>query len=203
MNNSKTFAYIRVSSKEQNIGRQLEEFLKLKINKEDMYIDKISGKNFERPQYKLLLNILREGDLLYIKSIDRLGRNYREIQNEWKKLTQELKIDIKVIDLPILDTTNHKDILGNFTSELILQILSFVSEQELLNIKQRQNEGIQLAKKEGRHLGRNYKALPSNSDEILQQWAQNEITTSSCYTQLGISRSKFYTLIKEQNIRRK
>ncbi|MEH7743638.1 recombinase family protein [Neobacillus drentensis] len=151
---TKTFGYIRVSSKDQNIDRQLNEMLKLGINERDIFIDKESGKNFDRPQYTALKQCLREGDLLYIKSIDRFGRNSKEIKKEWETITSEIKADIKVIEMPLLDTTQHKDTLGTFVSDLVLQVLSFVAEKEREDINRRQREGIESAKAKGKHLGR-------------------------------------------------
>ncbi|MDF2790471.1 MAG: bin3, partial [Neobacillus sp.] len=151
---NKIFGYIRVSSKDQNIDRQLNEMLELGINDRDIFIDKESGKNFNRPQYKALKQCLREGDLLYIKSIDRFGRNSKEIKKEWEIITSEIKADISVIDMPLLDTTQHKDTLGTFVSDLILQVFSFVAEKEREDINRRQREGIESAKAKGKHLGR-------------------------------------------------
>jgi DNA invertase Pin-like site-specific DNA recombinase len=130
----KTFAYIRVSSKDQNEARQLKEILELGINERDIFIDKESGKDFNRSQYKALKQCLREGDLLYIKSIDRFGRNSKEIKKEWEDITQNIKADIKVLDMPLLDTTQYKDQLGSFVSDLVLQVLAFVSERERDNM---------------------------------------------------------------------
>jgi DNA invertase Pin-like site-specific DNA recombinase len=143
---NKTFGYIRVSSKDQNIDRQLNEMLELGINERDIYIDKESGKNFNRQQYIALKQCLLQGDLLYIKLIDRFGRNCKEIKKEWEMITSEIKADIKVIDMPLLDTTQHKDTLGTFVSDLVLQVLSFVAEKE--------REDIESAKAKGKHICR-------------------------------------------------
>lgn len=143
---NKIFGYVRVSSKEQNEDRQLIAFKDFGIDERDIYIDKQSGKDFNREQYNILKHILRENDVLVIKSIDRLGRNYNMIIDEWKDITKNIKADIVVLDMPLLDTRNNKDLLGTFISDLILQILSYVAEQERTFIKQRQKEGIAAAK---------------------------------------------------------
>lgn len=150
----KVYSYIRVSSKDQNEGRQIEAMKELGIPEERIFIDKQSGKDFNRAEYQTLKRMLKDSpnSLLVILSIDRLGRNYKEIMKEWQELTTECKADIKVLDMPLLDTTQYKDLLGTFISDLILQVLSFVAEQERSNIKKRQAEGIALAKAENRHL---------------------------------------------------
>ncbi|MDU2828672.1 MAG: recombinase family protein, partial [Clostridium perfringens] len=145
---NKTFYYVRVSSKEQNPQRQLDYLkeINLNIDERDIYIDKETGKNFSREQYQLLKKILRKGDVLYVKSIDRFGRNYSEILNEWQYLTKKIGIDIVILDMPLLDTRKNKDILGNLISDLVLQLLSYVADTEYKNIKTRQLEGIASAK---------------------------------------------------------
>lgn len=162
-----TYGYIRVSSKEQNETRQLIEMQALVIPPENLFIDKQSGRNFSRPNYRNMLRILNKDDLLYIKSIDRLGRNYREILEQWRILTKEIGVDIVVIDMPLLDTRRAKDLLGTFISDIVLQVLSFVAENESHNIRQRQAEGIAAAKARGVHLGRPRKPLPDNFQEAL------------------------------------
>jgi DNA invertase Pin-like site-specific DNA recombinase len=201
---NKTFAYIRVSSKDQNEARQLKEVLDLGINERDVFIDKESGKDFNRPQYQALKQCLREGDLLYIKSIDRFGRNSKEIKKEWEDITQNIKADIKVIDMPLLDTTQYKDTLGTFVSDLVLQVLAFVSERERDNILQRQAEGIKVAKAQGKHLGRpqlNLNTLSKQQGEILVQqyekWKKNEVTGVQFAKMLGLKKNSFYKIIKE------
>lgn len=200
----KTFAYIRVSAKDQNPERQLHEIKQLGINERDVFIDKESGKDFDRPQYKALKQCLRKGDLLYIKSIDRFGRNSKEIKKEWEYITQEIKADIKVIDMPLLDTTQHKDTLGTFVSDLVLQVLSFVAERERENIKQRQAEGITLAKVQGKHLGRpqmNLDSLTKSQKAILEsnypKWKSKEITAVQFIERLGLKKNTFYKVMKE------
>jgi DNA invertase Pin-like site-specific DNA recombinase len=200
----KIFAYIRVSSKEQSIDRQLQEVLNLGIDERDIFIDKESGKDFNRSQYKALKQCLREGDLLYIKSIDRFGRNSKEIQKEWEEITHDIKADIKVLDMPLLDTTKHKDTLGTFVSDLVLQVLSFVAEKERENIRLRQSEGIAVAKAKGKHLGRPRMGLASLSksqNEILKvnysKWADKEITAVHLMELLNLKKNTFYKILKE------
>jgi len=200
----KTFGYIRVSSKDQNIDRQLAEMKALGIDDRDIYIDKESGKDFDRPMYQALKRTLRAGDLLYVKSIDRFGRNSREIKREWEEITQDIGADIRVIDMPLLDTTQHKDTLGNFVSELVLQVLSFVAEKERENIRQRQAEGIAVAKAKGKHLGRPRVSLDTLTkqqrqlfDENYPRWKAQEITAVQFMHVLGIKKTTFYKIVKE------
>ncbi|MFA9396829.1 MAG: recombinase family protein [Clostridiaceae bacterium] len=194
---NKIFGYIRVSSQDQNIDRQLKEMLDLKIEQRDIFIDRQSGKDFERPEYKAMKNILRPGDLLYIKSIDRFGRNSREIKKEWEEITLDLKVDIKVIDMPLLDTTQYKDLIGNFVSNLVLEVLSFVAEQERDNIRQRQREGIEIAKAKGKHLGRPKAIYPDNFDDVYKEWIAGDITAVKAMEMLGLKKGTFYKLVKE------
>lgn len=200
----KTFAYIRVSSKDQNEARQLKEVKELDIDERDIFIDKESGKNFNRYQYQALKQCLREGDLLYINSIDRFGRNAKEIKKEWEDITQNIKADIKVIDMPLLDTTNYKDTLGTFVSDLVLQVLAFVSERERENILHRQSEGIAIAKAKGKYLGRpkiNLKALNKYQRNILEKnyinWKNKEITSAKFMGLLELKKNTFYKVIRE------
>lgn len=193
----KVFGYIRVSSSDQNIGRQLQEMLGLGIDERDIYVDKQSGKDFERPQYKALKTVLRHGDIVYIKSIDRFGRNSREIKKEWEDITQQIGADIKVIDMPLLDTTQYRDLMGNFVSNLVLEVLSFVAEQERVNIKQRQQEGIKIAKAKGKHLGRPKTKLPEQWQEIYNRWKSNNITAVRAMKELKLAKSTFYKLVKQ------
>lgn len=148
------YGYVRVSAVDQNEARQMLEMKKLGIKSKNIYMDKQSGKDFNRPSYLRLLKKLKKGDLLYVKSIDRLGRNYREIQDQWRILTKEMEIDIMVIDMPLLDTRNYKDLMGTFIADLVLQVLSFVSENERENIRTRQEEGIRAARLRGVEFGR-------------------------------------------------
>lgn len=186
------FAYIRVSSYEQNEDRQIMPLQKLGIKDKYIYIDKQSGKDFNRPEYKKLLNKLKEGDILYIKSIDRLGRNYEEIQQQWKFLTKEKNIDIVVIDMPILDTRQGKDLIGTFLSDIVLQILSFVAENERLNIHERQKEGIAAAKLRGVKFGRPAIPLPNNFHEIYNAWKNKKITLKEASIICNMPINTFY-----------
>ena len=193
---NKIFGYARVSSKEQNVERQLVAFKEYGIDERDIYIDKQSGKDFNREQYNTLKHILRENDLLVIKSIDRLGRNYEMIVNEWKDITKNIKADIVVIDMPLLDTRKNKDLLGTFISDLVLQILGYVAEQERTFIKQRQKEGISIAKNNGVKFGRPKIEKPLNFDEVVVKWKNKEIKTKEAMKLLGLKSNTFYNMIK-------
>lgn len=194
------YGYARVSSKEQSEERQIKAFEEFGINNRDIFVDKQSGKDFDnREQYQILKRMLRENDLLVIKSIDRLGRNYNMIIEEWKYITNNIKADIQVIDMPMLDTTNHKDLLGTFISDLILQILSYVAEQERTFIKQRQKEGIIIAKSKGIKLGRPKILKPSNFDYIANKWRNNEISTKEALIELNLKSNSFYNLLKNKS----
>ncbi len=171
-----TYGYIRVSTKDQNIDRQMEAMKQLEISEKNIYVEKISGKDFNRPMYQKMIRKLKTDDLLYIKSIDRLGRNYEEILDQWRILTKEKKIDIVVLDMPLLDTRRGKDLMGTFLSDIVLQVLSFVAENERSNIKQRQAEGIAVAKAKGVRFGRPQKPLPENFDEIYIRWKERKLT---------------------------
>ena len=168
--NGQVYGYIRVSSREQNEERQLISLREVQVPEENTFIDKQSGKDFERPQYKRLLRKLKKDDLLYIKSIDRLGRNYGEILEQWRILTKEKSVDIVVLDMPLLDTRQGKDLMGTFLSDIVLQVLSFVAENERANIRQRQAEGIAAAKARGVRFGRPPKPLPDNYLSTYLQW---------------------------------
>lgn len=193
---SKVFGYGRVSSKEQNEERQLVAFRKYGIDERDIYIDKQSGKDFNREKYITLKRILRENDLLVIKSIDRIGRNYNMIIEEWKDITKNIKADIVVIDMPLLDTRNNKDLLGTFISDLVLQILSYVAEQERSFIKQRQKEGIDSAKSNGVKFGRPKIEKPSNYDDVIKLWKNKKIKSKEAMELLGLKPNTFYNLLK-------
>lgn len=194
---NKIFGYARVSSKEQNEERQIVAFKNYGIDERDIYIDKQSGKDFDREQYNILKHILRENDILVIKSIDRLGRNYNMIIDEWKDITKNIKADIVVIDMPLLDTTKNKDLLGTFISDLILQILSYVAEQERTFIKQRQKEGISTAMNKGIKFGRPTIEKPQNYDIVVSKWKNKEIRTKEAIEQLGLKTSTFYNMVKK------
>jgi len=194
---NKIFGYVRVSSKEQNEDRQLIAFKDFGIDERDIYIDKQSGKDFNREQYNILKHILRENDVLVIKSIDRLGRNYNMIIDEWKDITKNIKADIVVLDMPLLDTRNNKDLLGTFISDLILQILSYVAEQERTFIKQRQKEGIAAAKNNNVKFGRPKIEKPQNFDIVVNKWKNKEIKTKEAIEMLGLKPNTFYNLVKQ------
>lgn len=194
---NKVFAYARVSSKEQNEERQLVAFKNYGIDERDIYIDKQSGKDFNREQYNTLKHILRENDLLVIKSIDRLGRNYEMIVSEWKDITKNIKADIVVIDMPLLDTRQNKDLLGTFISDLVLQILGYVAEQERTFIKQRQKEGILVAKNKGVKFGRPKIEKPQDFDIVVNRWKNKEIKSKEAMELLGLKPNTFYNMVKE------
>lgn len=205
MSNRK-FGYCRVSTQEQNEDRQLIAMEQAEVPKENIYLDKQSGKDFNRPQYQKLIKKLRPGDTLFIKSIDRLGRNYEEIINQWQKIVKEIKADIVVLDMPLLDTRHKKNLLGTLISDIVLQLLSYVSETERANIRQRQAEGIAAAKKRGVKFGRPIKEMPENFAEIISQWNRKEITMEEISRLYGMSESTFYRWLREYNaglIRRK
>ena len=172
----KIYGYVRVSSIEQNEIRQLVALENVGVEKRNIFIDKQSGKNFDRPKYKRLMKKLKPGDLLYILSIDRLGRNYIEIQEQWRILTKDKGVDICVIDMPLLNTRNGKDLLGTFIADLVLQILSFVAQTERENIRTRQAQGIAAAKSRGVKFGRPKKEVPANFYHVLEKWKRQEIT---------------------------
>lgn len=184
------YAYIRVSTREQNEARQLIAML-AQVRRENIFIDKKSGGDFERAAYQALKERLRPGDLVYIKSIDRLGRNYREIIAEWRELTQERGVDIVVLDMPLLDTRVGRDLLGTFISDIVLQILSFVAENERENIRARQAEGIAAARARGVRFGRPSRPLPENFAEIYERWRRGEISGVAAARALGMPVSTF------------
>jgi len=197
------YGYVRVSTAEQHEDRQLAAMGELKIPARQVYTDKISGKGFERPAYKKLARKLKSGDLLYIKSIDRLGRNYDEIQQQWRILTKERGVDIAVIDMPLLDTRNGKDLMGTFIADIVLQILSFVAQTERENIRTRQAEGIKAARLRGVHLGRPIKKPPSNFTNIVKQWERGNITIDEALRQTGFKEATFYKRLKELRLRKR
>lgn len=191
MPESDRYAYIRVSSRDQNEDRQMEAFRGLSVPERNVFMDKQSGKDFERPAYKRMVKRLKRDDLLYIKSIDRLGRNYEEIQNQWRILTKEKGVDIVVLDMPLLDTRRGKDLMGTFLSDIVLQVLSFVAENERVNIRQRQAEGIAAAKKRGVRFGRPPQPLPPNFHQAYQQWKNGKITGLAAAEACGMPMSTF------------
>lgn len=191
-----TYGYIRVSSRDQKEDRQLD-VLKTLVRPGNIYMDKQSGKDFNRPQYKKLVRRLKKDDLLYIKSIDRLGRNYEEILSQWRILTKEKGIDIVVLDMPLLDTRRGKDLMGTFLSDIVLQVLSFVAENERNSIRQRQAEGIAAAKARGVRFGRPQIDPPDQFERIIGEWERKEITIQEALQRCDMSESTFYRRLKE------
>ena len=191
------YAYIRVSTKDQNIDRQKFAMKEIGLGTRQMFIDKQSGKDFNRKGYKKLVKKLKKGDELYIKSIDRLGRNYDEIIEQWRLITKDKKADIRVLDMPLLDTTLSKDILGTFIADLVLQVLSFCAHEERTNIKQRQREGIEAAKKRGVIFGRRPLSLPDDFQYVVDAFNKKELSEREAITHLHISRTSFYKYKKE------
>ena len=187
------YGYIRVSTREQNEDRQRLALAALPVPEENIYIDKQSGKDFERPQYRRLVRRLRRDDLLYVKSIDRLGRNYSEILEQWRMLTKEKGVDIAVLDMPLLDTRRGKDLMGTFLSDIVLQVLSFVAENERDNIRQRQAEGIAAAKARGVRFGRPPLPLPDNFHMLHQAWRGQKITLRQAARACGMPTGTFYS----------
>ena len=194
--NTKTFAYCRVSSTDQNEDRQVEAMLELGINERDIFIDKCSGKDFDRPQYKALKLQLREGDVLVIKSIDILGRNYKQICEEWREIVRDIKANIKVVDMPILDTTRTDGLIGEVISDIVLQLLGYVAEQERAFIKQRQAEGIKLAKEKGKRLGKPPIQYPENWQDVYKIWKSGSLTAREAMKRLNLKPTSFYKLAK-------
>lgn len=191
------YGYARVSTQKQNLERQIEALTKFGITKENLFIDKKSGKDFNREDYQLLKQILKrtQNNVLVIKSIDRLGRNYQEIQKEWQEITTELKTDIVVLDMPILDTRKYKDTMGNFISDLILQVLSYVAENERTNIRQRQAEGIAIAKAK-KIMGRPQIKQPKDFQPQYNLWRQGKQTAKVTMANLNLKKSKFYSFVR-------
>ena len=192
-----TYGYVRVSSQDQNEDRQLVALREKLVDPKQTYIDKQSGKDFDRPQYKKMLKKLKAGDLLYVLSIDRLGRNYEEIQRQWRTLTKDIGIDICVIDMPLLDTRNGKDLMGTFIADLVLQILSFVAQSERENIKKRQAEGITAARARGVHLGRPSKETPDDFAQIVKDWESGKILFNEALKRSGLTETTFYRRRRE------
>lgn len=197
---TKEYAYIRVSSQEQNEERQLVAMRALNVPEKHIFMDKQSGKDFNRPSYNALVSRIKDGDLLYILSIDRLGRNYEEIQNQWRILTKEKNIDICVIDMPLLDTRNGKDLMGTFIADLVLQILSFVAQNERDNIRKRQAQGIAAAKAKGVRFGRPELPIPADFSKIIAEWEKGNISIKEALIQSKMSESTFYRRVREYRI---
>lgn len=191
------YGYARVSSTDQHEDRQMRALLSYEVAEQNIYLDKQSGKDFDRPQYQKLLYQLRKGDLLYVMSIDRLGRNYEEIQQQWRILTKDIGIDVCVIDMPLLDTRYGKDLLGTFIADLVLQILSFTAQNERENIKKRQAQGIAAAKAKGVKFGRPPIPLPKEFRSIVSQWENKEMHISDVLALCHMSETTFYRKLKE------
>lgn len=195
------YGYVRVSSTTQNVERQTEEMARLEIPNENVFIDKQSGKDFNRENYQILRSKIKKGDLLIIKSIDRLGRNYKMILDEWYYITKVVECDVFVIDMPLLDTrSTPQNLVGRFIADIVLQILSFVAETERENIKSRQAEGIRIAKEKGVHMGRPKLVLPDNFDYVLQLYLAKEIT---CKNAAKMANMPISTFFKYLNLKRK
>lgn len=198
MANNISFGYIRVSSKEQNEARQIEKMKELGIDERHIFIDKESGKDFNREQYQAMVTMLRDGDLVFVSSIDRLGRNYSEILNQWTIITKEKKADIVVLDMPLLDTRNDRDLTGTLISDIVLQLLSYVAQKERENIKARQAEGIAIAKAQGKYLGRKPIEIDKQAFEALYaEVVRGERTNRYVMQKLGLKPNTYYRFVNE------
>ncbi|TGX96761.1 recombinase family protein [Hominisplanchenecus murintestinalis] len=202
MEEKKIYGYVRCSSADQNEDRQMIALHEAAVPEKNIFMDKQSGKDFDRPNYKKLVQELKAGDLLYILSIDRLGRNYEEIQNQWRILTKEIGIDICVLDMPLLDTRNGKDLMGTFIADLVLQILSFVAQSERESIKKRQAEGIAAAKARGVKFGRPEKEAPDDFGRIVKAWEQKKLSFADVLEKCNMSEATFYRRLREYRLLR-
>lgn len=198
----KKYGYVRVSSKDQNEDRQMIEMERLGIDKKNVFMDKQSGKDFNRPEYQKMLSQLKSGDLVYVLSIDRLGRNYEDILDQWKLLTKDIGVDVVVIDMPLLDTRKGKDLLGTFIADLVLQVLSFVAQNERENIRKRQEEGIRAAKLRGVEFGRPVIVVPEDFMKLVRQWEHGKISANEVASQCNMSVSTFYRRLREVRIKK-
>ena len=194
---TKKFGYIRVSGKDQNEARQLEVMKQLGIGERDIYIDKQSGKDFNRDQYEIMKNNLRTGDILYVKELDRFGRNKDEIRKEWDEITTVKKADIIVLDMPLLDTTKHKDSVGTLISDIVLQVLSWIAEDERKKINRRREEGMKIALENGVQFGRPKAEITPEFRQAYAKWKDEEITATKAMEEAGVKRTTFYKLVKE------
>ena len=194
------YGYVRVSSTDQNEDRQMIALSEVGVSKKNIFMDKMSGKDFDRPQYQKLLKKLKPGDLLYILSIDRLGRNYEEIQKQWRIITKEKNVDVCVIDMPLLDTRQGKDLMGTFIADLVLQILSFVAQSERESIKKRQAEGIAASKLKGVRFGRPEKGIPDNFENLIKLWKLKKLPLSEVLIQCNMSEATFYRRLREYRL---
>ena len=198
----KEYGYIRVSTREQNEDRQLVAMLLAGVGLENIYTDKQSGKDFERPQYKKLVRRLKREDLLYIKSIDRLGRNYQEVQEQWRLLTKEKGVDIVVLDMPLLDTRRENDLIGTLIADIVLQLLSYVAQTERENIRQRQAEGIAAAKARGVKFGRPRKAIPKEFPAVKTLWTSGKINSREAARRLSVAQDTFLRWARQEDAKR-
>lgn len=196
----KIYGYMRVSTREQNEDRQRVALLEMGVPEKQIYMDKLSGKDFERPEYKKLLRRLDSDSVLYIKAIDRLGRNYVDLNEQWRIITKEKGADIVVIDMPLLDTRREKNLMGTFISDIVLALLSYVAENERINIKQRQAEGIQAAKERGVRFGRPARPLPENFGEVYERWSSGEIIGKRAAALCDMPLSTFYKRVSQFKI---
>lgn len=192
-----TYGYMRVSTKDQKERRQEDAFRHLNIPRSNIFLDKQSGKDFDRPSYQKMLRRLKKGDRVIIKSIDRLGRNYRDVVEQWSVITREIGADITVLDMPLLDTSKKKDLIGTLITDIVLQVLSYVAENERDTIRKRQAEGIAAAKRRGVKFGRPVIPLPENFDDIYREWDSKKITAKEALRATGIPQSTFYRKVKE------
>ena len=197
---NKIYGYVRVSSTDQNEERQMVALAEAGVPEKNIFMDKQSGKSFDRPQYKKLVKKLKTGDLLYVLSIDRLGRNYEEIQNQWRVITKEVGADICVLDMPLLDTRQGKDLMGTFIADLVLQILSFVAQSERENIKKRQEQGIAAAKAKGVRFGRPEIPLPDNFGKLVKDWEKKRTSFEETLRLCNMSEATFYRKLREYRI---
>lgn len=193
------YGYMRVSSADQNVERQRQELVRWGIVEQHIYTDKVSGRDFNRPSYQTLRKKLKKGDVLVIKSIDRLGRNYEEIQSEWRYVVKELKADIVIIDMPILDTRTNKDLIGTLISDIVLQLLSYVAQAEREFNHQRQAEGIAIARTNGRHLGRPRKPYPADFDIYFRLWHEERMSFGEMAGKLHVSEGELRWLVRRKN----
>jgi DNA invertase Pin-like site-specific DNA recombinase len=193
----KEYGYVRISGSDQNESRQMDALAELNKAQLQIFIDKQSGKDFERPAWRTLIEELEMGDVVYVKSIDRLGRNYEDIQNQWRALTKEKGVDIAVLDMPMLDTRNGKDLMGTFIADTVLAILSFVAQNERESIRKRQAEGILAARKRGVRFGRPIKMSPDNFNEIAEQRERGKISLEDALKETGLKQATFYRRLRE------
>lgn len=191
------YGYMRVSTVEQNTERQHYELLKWGVSPEHIYCDKLSGKNFERPQYQLLKSTLQAGDVVVVTSLDRLGRAYTDIQEEWRDIVRECKAHIVVLDMPLLDTRQNNDLIGTLISDIVLQLLSYVAETERQHIRQRQAEGIAVARRQGKHLGRQPLPIPTGFYGIYEDWRNGNLTLKTASHALGVTIGQFRTMVRK------